>query len=210
MICLKAIVVGYGSIGKRHVMNLLSLPNMEVIICSKHAKSDLKLRKKCKVFDSLEECIKEKPDIGFITNYTSHHVKTAIKLANAGIHLFIEKPLADSMHNISALTNLAKKKKLVTKMWQTDKKHKVKHNFTGVQCFNCHNKAVSHPFEAFTEEKAPEAILSEIKGKCIQCHTRDQSPEWYNKDKRGISTNVKLKKFNSHYKKMSCPTYSEN
>lgn len=114
MICLKALVVGYGSIGKRHIMNLLSLPNMEVVVCSKHAKLDSKLRKRCKVLDSLEKCIKEKPDIGFVTNYTSHHVETAIKLASAGIDLFIEKPLSDSSNNVSKLTNLVKKKKLVT------------------------------------------------------------------------------------------------
>ena len=111
---MKALIVGYGSIGKRHVTNLLSLPNMEVIVCSKHAKLDVKLKKKCKVIDSLEKCIQEKPDIGFITNYTSNHIPTAIKLANAGIDLFIEKPLSNSLHNISKLKKLAKKKKLIT------------------------------------------------------------------------------------------------
>lgn len=116
MICLKALVIGYGSIGKRHVKNLMSIPNMEIIIFSKHTKSDLKIGKKCKILNSIEECIKEKPDIGFVTNYTSYHVPTAKKLANAGIHLFIEKPLSNSKNNISALTNLIKKKKLVTQI----------------------------------------------------------------------------------------------
>lgn len=114
MICLKVLVIGYGSIGKRHVKNLLSLPNVEVIICSKHAKSDPNLKKKCKVFRSIEQCINEKPDIGFVTNYTNHHVPTAIKLAKSGMHLFIEKPLSNSMRGVPTLLNLVKKKKLVT------------------------------------------------------------------------------------------------
>jgi len=31
----KILVVGYGSIGKRHIENLLSISNLEVIVCTK-------------------------------------------------------------------------------------------------------------------------------------------------------------------------------
>ena len=31
----KILVVGYGSIGKRHVENLLSISNLEIIVCTK-------------------------------------------------------------------------------------------------------------------------------------------------------------------------------
>ena len=51
----------------------------------------------------MEQSLKEKPDLGFITNETSLHIPTAIKLANQGMDLFIEKPLSDSMKNIKKL-----------------------------------------------------------------------------------------------------------
>jgi len=41
----KVLIVGYGSIGKRHLENLLIQKNMEIIICSKRKDLD-KLRKK--------------------------------------------------------------------------------------------------------------------------------------------------------------------
>ena len=88
-------MVGYGSIGKRHLENLQRYSKLEIMICTK--RKDLKfLAKNVRVFHSLEDALKEKPDIGFITNETSYHVETSIKLAKAGMDLFIEKPLSNS------------------------------------------------------------------------------------------------------------------
>lgn len=39
-IMLNALVVGFGSIGRRHVNNLLTLPNMNIIICTENTKTD--------------------------------------------------------------------------------------------------------------------------------------------------------------------------
>ena len=91
----KILVVGYGSIGKRHIKNLLSIPNLEIIVCTK--RNDInKLKNHAKVYHTIKQSLKEKPDLGFITNETSFHVPTAIKLANQGMDLFIEKPLSNS------------------------------------------------------------------------------------------------------------------
>lgn len=112
---MKALVVGYGSIGKRHVDNLLSFPNIEILICTN--RNDVNLgKKRCRVVRSLERCLKENPTIGFVTNVTSLHVSSAIKLANAGINLLIEKPLSNSLHNIDKLTEAVRKKKIITLM----------------------------------------------------------------------------------------------
>ena len=43
-------------------------------------------------------------------------MKTALELANAGIHLFIEKPLSDNETGIKKLQNVVKRKKLITLM----------------------------------------------------------------------------------------------
>lgn len=109
---MRVLVVGYGSIGKRHVKNLSSFPNTEIIICTKQ--KNLKINNKYRIFHSLDECIKQNPDAAIISNETSLHVKTAQKLAKAGIHLFIEKPLSNSIHGIQNLLYSVKKKKLTT------------------------------------------------------------------------------------------------
>jgi predicted dehydrogenase len=111
---LKILVVGLGSIGKRHVTNLLSIPNIEVIICTHRKDIDEELKSNCKIFASLDDCINEKPEVGIISNVTSLHVDTALKLASAGLHLFIEKPLSNNLQNIQELSNIVQNKKLVT------------------------------------------------------------------------------------------------
>ena len=111
----KILVIGYGSIGKRHVENLLSISNFEIIVCTK--RDDIsKLKKHAKVYHTLKQCLKEKPDMGIIANETSLHVTTAIKLANEGLDLFLEKPLSNSLKDVEKLRTIIKKKKLITQM----------------------------------------------------------------------------------------------
>ena len=109
---MKVLVVGFGSIGHRHVKNLLKYPDVEVIICTNKKSIDTEIEKSCKIVKSLESGIKETPDIAFITNVTSEHVSTAIKLAEHGINLFIEKPLSHSIDHIDELSEIIKKKKI--------------------------------------------------------------------------------------------------
>ena len=111
---LKVLVVGYGSIGKRHVNNILSNTNSEIIICTKRRDLGFLKKRGIKIYNSLEESLEDKPDIGFITNETSLHIPTALKLANAGLDLFIEKPLSNSMTGIKQLEKIVRKKRLVT------------------------------------------------------------------------------------------------
>jgi len=111
---LQALVVGYGSIGKRHIENLSKLSNMKILVCSKRKYDDFLKTKNCVLINSLDDCIKEKPNFAIVCNETTLHIKTATKLARAGIHLFIEKPLSNSLKGIKELLKLTRKKKLVT------------------------------------------------------------------------------------------------
>ena len=112
---MKALVVGFGSIGKRHADNLLKFSKMKVIICT-NQKCSPYLKKKFKIVNSLKKGIEEKPDFAIIANVTNAHVDTAIKLAKAGIDLFIEKPLSNSLNRCKYLEGIVKKKKIVTMM----------------------------------------------------------------------------------------------
>ena len=83
---------------------------MNIFVCSNRKYDSFLKNKKCKLFNSLDECIKQKPDIAFITNTTNLHVKTAIKLANANILIFIEKPLSNSTKEVKLLLDTIKKR----------------------------------------------------------------------------------------------------
>ena len=109
----KILIVGYGSIGKRHMRNILSKKNMNIIICSK--RKDLKFQEKnIKIVKTVDQGIAEKPDVAFVTNETSYHISVATKLANAGIHLFIEKPLSSSENGVKQLKKIIKNKGIIT------------------------------------------------------------------------------------------------
>lgn len=73
-----------------------------------------------------------------------------------------------------------------------NKKHGVQNNFLNVQCLNCHSVAEGHPQKKLT-------LQSNIKNKCLSCHTPEQSPEWYS---NGMTLNSTFEK---NYKKTSCP-----
>ena len=110
-------IVGLGSIGKRHLRNILAIENtkkLEIIIYSKQTKSYLSNHKNIKIFDTLDKCLLEKPDVGFITNETVHHIPIAIKLAKVGLDLFIEKPLSNKISNVKTFSKIIKTKKLIT------------------------------------------------------------------------------------------------
>ena len=113
---IKVLIVGYGSIGKRHLENFLQFKDIQLIVYTK--RNDLQLLKKkgIKVSNSLTECLKENPDIGVITNETSLHIPIAIKLAKEGLDLFLEKPLSNSLKDVEKLYAIVKKKKLITQM----------------------------------------------------------------------------------------------
>ncbi len=110
---MKILICGLGSIGKRHAKNLLFLKKKNLIFFRERnfvlKEKDLK---KIKIFKSLKESSKEKPDVAFICNTTSKHIKTAIECAKMGCHLFIEKPLSNNLKYLNNLEKIVKKKRV--------------------------------------------------------------------------------------------------
>ena len=111
---MKSLVIGYGSIGKRHIVNLSKIQKMTIIVCTKRKYDNFLKKHNCLVFSSLSDCIDQKPDFGIISNETSLHVKTAIKLAKAGINFIVEKPLSNNLSDLNKLSKLVNHKRLVT------------------------------------------------------------------------------------------------
>ena len=113
---MKVIIVGFGSIGQRHCKNLLEESNAEILLSTKHNLKNFKNNKRIQNLPSLEKCLKNQPDIGLVCNTSSLHVETAIKLAKNNCHLLIEKPLSNSLKNITPLLSLIEKNKIITLM----------------------------------------------------------------------------------------------
>lgn len=107
---LKALVVGFGSIGKRHAANLRKL-GVHDIVFLRHGASR---RLPSGHVSSIREALTIKPDVAIIANPTSLHVPVAVRLAAAGVHIFIEKPLSQTMRGVPELLSVVRRKKLVT------------------------------------------------------------------------------------------------
>ena len=75
--------------------------------------------------------------------------------------------------SIRALSS-AKLKQLAQGQMKLITKHKVSHDYGNVQCLNCHDKNRDHPFDGSLQSAG-----SDMSAKCVQCHTADQSPDWY-------------------------------
>lgn len=64
-------------------------------------------------YHDLDEALARQPEAVFITNPTAFHVPTATRAAQAGCHLFIEKPLGHSLDGIEALFAEVERQRLV-------------------------------------------------------------------------------------------------
>jgi len=115
---MNVLVVGYGSIGKRHVDNLLKLRQInKIIVCSNHLDSfqNHPEKEKLKLIRSLEELSPmmnngRQFSFAIVANETYKHIETANVLANSGVHLFIEKPLSPSLKDAISLQKIVSSK----------------------------------------------------------------------------------------------------
>jgi predicted dehydrogenase len=113
---MRSLVVGLGSIGKRHLGNLRAiLPGAEIIVWRQHgrAENDLELHPQANRFVySLGEAIDTQPEIALITNPASCHIETGLELARSGMSLLIEKPLSNTTVGVHELIELCASRSL--------------------------------------------------------------------------------------------------
>jgi len=96
------LVIGYGSIGRRHTKNLIYLGH-EVILL-RHASKKLNERG-LQEYYSLEDAVntEKKIDGAIICSPTSNHHQDALKLLSYQIPFLLEKPPADNLENTISL-----------------------------------------------------------------------------------------------------------
>ena len=100
---MKFLVCGVGSIGERHINNLLALDEKDIILYRQKHNKLRNVTINFKIFSSLIEALGEKPDTAIISNPTSLHIPLATILAKNKINLFIEKPISNSSKGINNL-----------------------------------------------------------------------------------------------------------
>jgi len=108
------LIVGYGSIGKRHAKLARGLfPHAKIVVLRHKTCEELKNQYIDHCVTNLEDAIKFKPQIAIIANPTSHHINVSYPLAQLGIHLLIEKPISNSSKDVIKLINTCKSKKSI-------------------------------------------------------------------------------------------------
>lgn len=108
---MRIILFGLGSIGRRHAQVLLDGFHHE-IFAFRSGKNSSVNELGIKELYNWKEIEELKADIAFIANPTSLHIETALRCAKLGMHLFIEKPLSNSLKDISTLEKLCHRKNL--------------------------------------------------------------------------------------------------
>ena len=110
---LKVLVIGFGSIGRRHINILQELTEAVVLSCP--SGKGLKPPGSpeiagVKFFENFDQALEAVPDFAIISNPTSHHLETAIKVARAGLPFILEKPVSHSLDGLDFLRQIVDEK----------------------------------------------------------------------------------------------------
>lgn len=106
----KILIVGLGSIGRRYARLLRALGHTD--LCALRSGRDGQPCDGVKDLYTWEEVKEAAPGVAFITNPTANHIDAALRCAELGMHLFIEKPLDRCLDRLDALRYLVKEKNL--------------------------------------------------------------------------------------------------
>lgn len=101
---MKFLIAGLGSIGRRHLRNLRTLGEQDILLFRTHHSTlpDDELAG-IPVETDLRRALDRKPDAVIVANPTSLHLDVAIPAAEAGYHLLLEKPVSASLDRLDVL-----------------------------------------------------------------------------------------------------------
>jgi predicted dehydrogenase len=125
---LKALFVGLGSVGQRHLRNLLEISpgNLEFLAYRERGfdfvltdklsideSVSLQAKYDIKIFSDLRAALSKNPDLVFIANPTSKHLSVAMESVKSGCDFFIEKPLSHTYDGVDELIRTAEEKSVI-------------------------------------------------------------------------------------------------
>ena len=108
---MKFLIAGLGSVGRRHMRNLVALGEKDIVLyrTRKATMPEDELAGYPVETDLREALKKHKPDAVIVANPTSLHLDTAIPAAEAGCHILLEKPISYSTERLDQLEKVVKK-----------------------------------------------------------------------------------------------------
>ena len=108
---MKILIAGLGSVGRRHLRNLAALGEKDIILLRSHRATlpDDELAGYPVETDLQEALNKHDPDAIIVANPTALHLDVAIPAAQAGCHILLEKPIANSLDRVNQLQEAAQK-----------------------------------------------------------------------------------------------------
>ncbi len=112
---MKILIAGLGSVGLRHARNLRTIRGDAIDLLAYRVRggggheSTLGIRS----FTELDRALAERPDAVIVANPSSLHLEVAAAAADAGCHLFVEKPLADGWDGVERLVERVETRGLV-------------------------------------------------------------------------------------------------
>ena len=100
---MKFLIAGLGSIGRRHLRNLIALGERDILLYrtrrSTLPEADLE---GIPAVTELEAALEQRPEAVIVSNPTALHLDVAIPAAQTGCHLLLEKPVSDSLERVEA------------------------------------------------------------------------------------------------------------
>lgn len=107
------LVVGTGSIGSRHVANLLELGADVLVYSHRASRPPQPWDQSVRAFPRLEAALDAQPQAVVVANRTDRHIEAALSAARRGCALFIEKPLSHSLAGVEELVRESAARALV-------------------------------------------------------------------------------------------------
>jgi predicted dehydrogenase len=113
----RILIAGLGAIGQRHARNLRALrPDAQLLAyrsrrlrhvvtetLASDESRDVEAELGIRAFTELDAVLAERPDAVFVCTPSSLHLEVAQRSAEAGCHLFIEKPVSHTMEGVERL-----------------------------------------------------------------------------------------------------------
>jgi len=123
---MKALFIGLGGVGQRHLRNLLKLePDIQISAIRRKGRLfeignnlqpdynvDITEKYNITVYRDFHQALAFKPNFAVVANPSSLHLETCHRLLDANIPVLVEKPLSSTIEGIDALFNCPKAKNL--------------------------------------------------------------------------------------------------
>jgi predicted dehydrogenase len=108
------LLAGFGSAGRRHFRNLWSLGCRNfVFLRSGESTLDDSEIARLPSTNSLEEALAYRPKVAVVATPSALHLGVALRAAEAGCDLYIEKPLSHTLDNVDSLLAIVRERQLV-------------------------------------------------------------------------------------------------